>query len=203
MIHIRSQVKWRQSQSYKFKKLTKIKILQFCQKLCTRHTFWSCLIRCIHMKWIQPELTGATERTRDAGRTDRRTDGRTDGVKPIPPPQKKKQKKKKTSLWYNKGWIYLYIPGKFVLRKCVFQKEILIYAKCRELIERCCVKFIQTCQSFFPVFLFVFFQITFDLLLYKYVTFEYPKVHRPTYLIWFLLMISRQTNHKFEYGMVS
>ena len=35
---------------------------------------------------------GATERTRDAGRTDRRTDGRTDGVKPIPPPQKKKKK---------------------------------------------------------------------------------------------------------------
>ena len=98
--------------------------------------------------------------------TDRRTDGRTDGMKPIPPPppppQKKKKKKKKK---LRKGWIYLYIPGKFVLRKCVFQKEILIYAKCRELIERCCMKFIQTCQSFSLFFYLFFFQITFDLLL--------------------------------------
>ena len=29
---------------------------KFCKKLCTRHTFWSCFIRCINMKWIQPEL---------------------------------------------------------------------------------------------------------------------------------------------------
>ena len=58
--------------------------------------------------------------------------------------------------------MWLYIPDKFVLRKCIFQKEFLIYAKCRELIQRCCIKFIQTCQSFF---IFFFFQITFDLLL--------------------------------------
>ena len=80
-----------------------------------------------------------------------------------PPPKKKK--KKKTLLCgggYNQGWIYLYIPGKFMLRKCVFQKEFLIYAKCRELIERCWMKFIQTCHSFSLCF---FFQITFDLLL--------------------------------------
>ena len=113
---------------------------------------------------------GATERTRDAGRTDRRTDGRSETN--TPPPQKKNNKKKTS----------LYIPGKFVLRKCVFQKEILIYAKCRELIERCCMIFIQTCQSFFPVFLF-FFSNNFQFTSYKYVTFEYPKVHRPTYLI--------------------
>ena len=99
---------------------------------------------------------GVTERTRDAGRTDRRIDGRRDGRgEPIYPPPPKQ---------LYKGWICLYIPGKFVLRKCVFQKEFLIYAKCRELIQRCCMKlFIQTCQSFFPVFLFL--QITFDLLL--------------------------------------
>ena len=55
---------------------------------------------------------------------------------------------------------------RLALRKCVFQKEFLIYAKWRELIERCCMKIIQTCQSFFPVFIFYFFfQITFDLLL--------------------------------------
>ena len=119
----------------------------------------------------------------------------------IRPKQNTEKRKLCAYRWYNKEWIYLYIPGKFVLRKCVFQKEFLIYAKCRELIERCCMKFIQTCQSFFPVFFF--FSNNFQFTSYKYVTFEYPKVHRPTYVIWFLLMISRQTNHKFEYGMVS
>ena len=32
------------------------------------------------------KTVGATERTRDAGRTDGQTDGRTDGVKPVYPP---------------------------------------------------------------------------------------------------------------------
>ena len=36
------------------KKMPKIQILKFCKKLETQHTF--CLIRCINMKWIQPEL---------------------------------------------------------------------------------------------------------------------------------------------------
>ena len=49
----------------------------------------------------------------------------------------------------------------------------------------------------------VFFSNNFRFTSYKYVTFEYPKLQRPTYLIWFLLMISRQTDHTFEYGMVS
>ena len=31
-------------------------ILKCCKKLYMRHTFSSCLIRCTHMKWIQPEL---------------------------------------------------------------------------------------------------------------------------------------------------
>ena len=52
--HIRSQVKTRQSQSYK--RLPKVKILKFCKKLYMWHTFWSYLIRCINMKRIQPEL---------------------------------------------------------------------------------------------------------------------------------------------------
>ena len=56
VIHIRSQVKRRWSQSYKFKKMPKIQILKFCNQLYTRHAIWSCLIRCINMKWIQPEL---------------------------------------------------------------------------------------------------------------------------------------------------
>ena len=57
-----------------------------------------------------------------------------------------------------------------------------IYAKCRELIQRRCMKFIQTWQRFFPVFFF-FFSNDFRFTSYKYVTFGYPKVHRPTYLI--------------------
>ena len=39
-----------------FKKLLKIQILKFCKKLYMRHTFWSCLMRYINMKWIQREL---------------------------------------------------------------------------------------------------------------------------------------------------
>ena len=56
VIHIRSQVKTSQSQSYKFQKLVKIWIFKFCKVLYTWHTFWSCLIRCINMKWIQQKL---------------------------------------------------------------------------------------------------------------------------------------------------
>ena len=70
-----------------FKTLPKIQILKFCKKTYTRHTFWSCLIRCMNMKWIQPILwapqSGPVMRD---GQTDGRTDKRTDGVKPIYPP---------------------------------------------------------------------------------------------------------------------
>ena len=83
VIHIRSQVKTRQSQSYKFKKLPKIKILQFCKNLYTRHTFWGCLIRCMNMKGIQPEPWALQSWH---GMQDGMRDGRTDGVKPIYPP---------------------------------------------------------------------------------------------------------------------
>ena len=50
--------------------------------------------------------------------------------------------------------------------------------------------------KFFPCF---FFSNNFRFASYKYVTFGFSKVHRPTYLI----VISRQTDHKLEYGMVS
>ena len=85
MIHIRSQVKRRQSQSYKFKKIAiaKIQILKFCEKPYTQHTFWSCLIRCVNMKWIQPELYMLQS---GHGMRGRWTDGWTDGVKAIYPP---------------------------------------------------------------------------------------------------------------------
>ena len=53
--------------------------MKFLNKRCTRHTFWSCLIRCIDMKWIQLKLWApqSGHGMRD-GRTDRRTDGRTE-----------------------------------------------------------------------------------------------------------------------------
>ena len=45
-----------------------------------RHTFWSCPIICINMKWIYPELSAlqSGHGMRD-GRTDGQTDGQTDG----------------------------------------------------------------------------------------------------------------------------
>ena len=33
-----------------------MQILKFCKQLYARHTLWNCLIICINMKWIQPEL---------------------------------------------------------------------------------------------------------------------------------------------------
>ena len=68
---------------------SKLQILQicqkfkFCKKLYTWHNFWSCLIRCINMKWIQPNLLALQSgHPMQEGQTDRRTDG----VKPICPP---------------------------------------------------------------------------------------------------------------------
>ena len=65
--------------------MPKIQISQFCNKPYTKHTFWSCLIRCVNMKWIQPELYvlqsghGMWGRWTD-GWTDGWTGGWTDGV---------------------------------------------------------------------------------------------------------------------------
>ena len=103
---------------------------------------------------------------------------------------------------YHKRWICLYIPDKYVLRKCVFQKEFLIYAKCRELIQRRCMKFIQTWQRFFPVFFCLFFfQMTFDLLLTNTSRLDTLKYTDQPIWLWFLLMISCQTDHKFDLNM--
>ena len=61
------------------KNLAKIKISKFCTKLYMQHTFWSCFIRCIHMKWI-PLVLWKLQSGHDSvhRRTDRQTDGRTD-----------------------------------------------------------------------------------------------------------------------------
>ena len=85
VIHIRSQAKQDKVKDKNFQKLTKIQILKFCKKLYMRHT-WS-LIKCINMKWIQPELYALeSEHGMRDGWTDRWTDGRTDAVKLIYPP---------------------------------------------------------------------------------------------------------------------
>ena len=84
------------------------------------------------------------------------------------------------------GYVCTFRADKFVSRKCVFQKEFLVglYAKCRELIQRWCMKFIQMWQRFLNGFpCRFFFSNNFRFTSYKYVTFGYPKVHRPTYLI--------------------
>ena len=80
VIHIRFQVKTRQSQSYTFKKIAKKKnsILKFCKTLHTTH-----LLKLLDKMYknemnLTSRTIGARERTRDAGRTDGRTGGRTD-----------------------------------------------------------------------------------------------------------------------------
>ena len=56
LTYIGFQVKTRR-ESYRFKKkLPNIRILEVCKNIYMQHTFWSCLIRCINMKWIQQVL---------------------------------------------------------------------------------------------------------------------------------------------------
>ena len=86
MTHISSQVKRRQSQSYKFKIIAKnsnFKILQ--ETLHTTHLL-KLLDKMCKYEMDPTRTVGATERTQDAGQTDGRTDARTDRVKTIYPP---------------------------------------------------------------------------------------------------------------------
>ena len=84
VIHIRSQVKTRQSQSYKFQKLLKFQILQ--ETLHATHLL-KLLDKMYKYEMDPTRIVGATERTRDARRMDRKMDGRMDRVKPIYPQQ--------------------------------------------------------------------------------------------------------------------
>ena len=79
MIHIRSQVKTRQSQSYKFKKIAKNSILEILQE--TLHaTHLLKLLGMMYKYEMDPTRTvGAMERTWDAGWTAGRTEGQTEG----------------------------------------------------------------------------------------------------------------------------
>ena len=66
-------------------------IFEFWNGHYTRHTFWSCLIRCANMKWIRWVFLkiqsghDSVHRQTD-GQTDGRTDGPTDKVIPVYPP---------------------------------------------------------------------------------------------------------------------
>ena len=68
------------------KNLSKYQFFQFWHKLYTRHTFWSCLIRCANMKWIRQVLLKLQWRHRFCPQTDEQTDRWTDDVKPAYPP---------------------------------------------------------------------------------------------------------------------
>ena len=70
------------------KNLPKFQKFKFWNKHYTRHTFWSCLIRCANMKWIRRVLLKIQSghdsvHRRTDGRTDRWTDGQ--GETSIPP----------------------------------------------------------------------------------------------------------------------
>ena len=58
-------------------------------------------------------------------------------------------------------------------------------------------------ERFSLVFVCLFFQITFDLLLTNTSRLDTLKYTDQPIWLWFLLMTSRQTDDKFEYGMVS
>ena len=62
IIHFGSHVKTRQIQSYKFKEFAKYSNFLIKKMHYTRHTFWSCLIRCVNMKWIWRVLGRERER---------------------------------------------------------------------------------------------------------------------------------------------
>ena len=65
------------------KKMPKLHTLEFCNKPEKQHTFWSCLIRCVNIKWIRLVLW-KLQSGHDS--VNRRTDGQTDDVKPVYPP---------------------------------------------------------------------------------------------------------------------
>ena len=80
--NIGSQVKTRQSQSYKFKEFAKTSNFLNFEQNYTLLTFWSCLIRYVNMKRIQEELL-KMQSGHDC--VHRWTDGQTDKVKQVYP----------------------------------------------------------------------------------------------------------------------
>ena len=70
------------------KDLPKIQLFEVCRKLCMRHTFRSCFIGCINMKWIQQVLLKIQSGHNFIYRqtTEGQTDRGMDDVKPVYPP---------------------------------------------------------------------------------------------------------------------
>ena len=89
VIHIRSQVKTRQSQSYKFKKNAKNSNFEILRETLHATHPMKLLDKKYKYEMDPTRTVGATEQTRDAGRTD----GRTEWNQYTPPP---------TTLLYNK-----------------------------------------------------------------------------------------------------
>ena len=58
--HIGSQVKRRQSQSYKFKESAKISLFKFWNKLYTRHAFWMSIVEDTERTWFFPQTDRRT-----------------------------------------------------------------------------------------------------------------------------------------------
>ena len=81
VIHIRTQVKTRQS--YKFEKIAKNKNFENLPETLHAAHLLKLLNKMCKYEMDPTRTVGAIERTRDAGRTEGQTDGRTDGVKPI------------------------------------------------------------------------------------------------------------------------
>ena len=78
VIHIRSQVKTRQSQSYKFKQIAKNPNFEILQETLHATHHLQLLDKMSKYEMDPTRTVGSTERTQNAGRTDGRTDGHTD-----------------------------------------------------------------------------------------------------------------------------
>ena len=74
MIHIKSQVKTRQSQSYKFKKIAKNTNFEILLETLHATHLLKLLDKMYTYEMDPTKTVGATERTRDAGRMDGRTE---------------------------------------------------------------------------------------------------------------------------------
>ena len=75
VIHIRSQVKTRQSQSYKFKQIAKNTNFAILQEILHATHLLKLFDKMYKYEMDPTKTVGATERTRDAGRTDGQMDG--------------------------------------------------------------------------------------------------------------------------------
>ena len=84
--HIGSQVKRRQSQSYKFKEFAKITSVWILKQTLHATHLLKLLDKMCKYEMDLTSVVEDTERTRFCPQRDKRTDGQTDKVKPVYPP---------------------------------------------------------------------------------------------------------------------